>query len=269
MKFTLRDQPDQRLDLAPLTPDRLAGLDAKAVARIAINTTRVPVCVGDVFRITPGDPASIVIAGGSARFDNLGEAMSGGNLLLEGEAGLYAGRGMSGGRLEIRGSVGPWAASGLLGGRLEIGGDAGERLGGSLPGERTGMAGGEVVVRGNAGERAGDHLRRGLIVIEGDAGRAPGSRMIAGTIVVCGRAGRLPGYLMRHGTLLLGANVEALPPSFVPVGGGDDLLFLRLLGDALRSLSQRAAALVRAPSRRFAGDMAVLGKGEVFVARGM
>jgi formylmethanofuran dehydrogenase subunit C len=268
VKFTLRENPDQRLDLSPLTPDRLAGLDVSAVERIFLHTTRAAVRVGDVFAVASGDPENVVIEGGSSRFDNFGQGMSRGKLLLDGEAGLYAGRAMSGGRLEIRGSVGPFAASGLLGGRIEIGGDAGERLGGSLPGERTGMAGGEVVVRGNAGERAGDHLRRGMIVVEGDAGPAPASRMIAGTMIVCGSAGKLPGYLMRRGTLVLARAAEALPPTFVPVGGGHDLLFFRLLASTLEPLSQRAAGLVRGPSRRFAGDMAVLGKGEIFVTGG-
>jgi formylmethanofuran dehydrogenase subunit C len=268
VRFTLRAAPDQRLDLSPLTPDRLAGLDVKAVERIALNTTRAPLCVADVFRVAEGDADRVVIEGGSARFDNVGKGMSRGEVLLDGAAGLYAGRAMCGGRLQIRGNAGPWAASGLLGGRIEIGGDAGEHLGGSAPGERTGMAGGEVIVRGNAGERAGDHLRRGIIVVEGDAGEAPGSRMIAGTLIVCGGAGRLAGYLMRRGTLVLAQGAEPLPPTFVPVDGGPDLLFLRLLASALESMSQRAAGVVRGPLRRFAGDMAVLGKGEIFVTRG-
>ncbi len=266
MRFTLRAQPDQRLDLAPLTPDRLAGMDAGSIERIALNTTRVPVCVADVFTVKDGDPARVIIEGGSSRFDNVGETMSSGELLLEGDAGIRAGRAMSAGRLEIRGNAGPWAASGLRGGRIEIAGDVGERLGGSLPGERTGMAGGMVVVRGNSGERAGDHLRRGTIVVEGDAGASPASRMIAGTVIICGASGKLPGYLMRRGTLVLGRIAGPLPPTFVPVGGRD-LLFFGLLARALEQLSPRAAALLRGQSQRFAGDMAVLGKGEVFVTK--
>ena len=264
MRFTLRAPPEQRLDLSPLTPDRLAGLDAKAIERIALNTTRAPLCVADVFRVRGGDPAHAVIEGGSSRFDNVAEGMTNGEVLLDGDAGLCAGRSMAGGRLEIRGSVGPWAASGLRGGRIEIAGDAGERLGGPLAGERTGMSGGIVVVAGNAGERAGDRLRRGLIVVEGDAGASPGSRMIAGTLIVCGDARPLPGYLMRRGTLVLARTPEPLPPTFVAVGG-HDLLFLRLLARVLQPLSRRAARLLAGRAERFVGDMSVLGKGEILV----
>lgn len=264
MKFALRAPPDQRLDLSPLTPDRLAGMDAKAIERIPLNTTRAPLCVADVFRLRGGNPARVEIEGGSPRFDNVGAGMSSGEVLLDGDAGLYAARAMSGGKLEIRGSVGPWAASGLLGGYVVITGDAGTRLGGPLAGERTGMSGGVVVVAGNAGERAGDRLRRGTIMIEGNVGASPGSRMIAGTVIVCGTAGSLPGYLMRRGTLVLARTVEPLPPTFIPVGG-HDLLFFRLLARILLPVSRRAARLVSGPCQRFAGDMAALGKGEILI----
>ena len=265
MRFVLRAQPEQRLDLSPLTPDRIAGLDVKAVERLALNTTRVPVCVGDVFRVRGGDAERIAIEGSSARFDYVGHSMTRGELVVEGDAGFAAGRALAGGRLQIRGNAGPWAASGMGGGKIEIAGDAGERLGGPLAGERLGMSGGVVVVGGNAGERAGDRLRRGLIVIEGAAGSSPASRMIAGTVIVCGAGGALPGYLMRRGTLVLGHAPDPLPPTFVPVGG-DGLMFLRLLVRTLLTISPRAARLLRGPVRRFAGDMAVLGKGEMLVA---
>ena len=158
-----------------------------------------------MFHIHPGDPAEIVIEGGSERFDRVGEAMHTGVLTVRGDVGQQAGRLMAGGRLVIQGNAGGWAASGLRGGMLEITGDAGPFLGGPLAGERTGMRGGVVLVRGSAGERAADRLRRGLVVVEGDAGVHAGSGMFAGTLVVCGRAGALPGILMRRGTIVLGA----------------------------------------------------------------
>jgi len=266
VRFTLRRAPDQRVDLSPLTPQRLNGLALSAIECIALATTRAPLSVADLFRVRMRDPARVAIEGGSPRFDNVGEGMSDGEVLLDGEAGLYAGRLMTGGRLEIRGNAGPWAASGLRGGFLEIAGNAAERLGGPLAGERAGMAGGTVIVRGGAGERPGDRLRRGLIVIEGDAGAHAGSRMIAGTVIVCGEAGRLPGYLMRRGTLVLAALPDPLPPTFVALGGGD-LVFARLLARALEPHSPRAARLLTGRMQRFAGDMAVLGKGEIMLPR--
>lgn len=262
--LTLRQRPRQRLDLAPLVPDLLAGQSAAEIAGIPLQTTREPVSVGDVFRVRMGDPASIRIEGGDDRLDGIGTGMSTGEIAVEGDVGLRAGRHMRGGRLIISGSAGPWAASGMRGGMIKIGGNADERLGGPLPGGVAGMRGGMVVVHGNAGERAGDRLRRGTIVIEGRAGPYAGSRMIAGTLMVRGGAGPLPGYLMRRGTIVLGHETE-LSPGFVD-SGTHDLVALRLLSALVAPHSPALARLLRRPLRRLAGDMAVLGLGEIFTS---
>lgn len=264
LRFVLRGEPAQRLDLSPLTPDRLAGLETATIEAITLHTTRQAVTVGDVFRVHPGDAGTIVIEGGSARFDRIGAAMSQGSLLVEGDAGQQAGRLMTGGRLTIRGHAGDRAASGLQGGVLEINGDAGDFLAGPLAGERTGMRGGVLLVRGRAGTRAGDRLRRGLVIVEGDAGEYAGSAMVAGTLVVCGAAGALPGILMRRGTIVLG-QTSVLAPSFIAAARAD-LVFTALLARAVAPFSARAAACVLAAGGRYLGDMATLGKGEIFVS---
>jgi formylmethanofuran dehydrogenase subunit C len=264
LRLVLRGEVGQRLDLSPVTPDRLRGLDSAAITALPLHTTRQRATVGDIFDVHPGDPAEIVIRGGSERFDRVGEGMQTGSLTVEGDVGQQAGRMMAGGKLVVRGSAGGWAASGLRGGTLEITGDAGPFLGGPLAGERTGMRGGVVLVRGAAGTRAADRLRRGLVIIEGDAGTHAGSGMVAGTLVVCGAAGSLPGILMRRGTIVLGKPAE-LAPTFVATGGVE-LVFTRLLADAVAPFSTKAAACVHAAGKRHAGDMAVLGKGELFAA---
>lgn len=263
--LTLRAAPDQRLDLTPVSARGLAGKTLKEIAGIAVQTTKVRVTIGDVFRIRLGDPRDIRIEGGSARFDLVGAGMTGGALTVAGDVGLQAGRRMAGGRLTVHGSAGPWAASGMTGGVIDIAGDAGERLGGPLAGEMAGMRGGVVVVRGDAGARAGDRLRRGTIIVEGAAGPYAGSRMIAGTLIVRKPVGPLPGYLMRRGTLVLGGAPEHRSPTFVDCGV-HDLVAARLLAGFVGTYSARAAAVLRRPLRRLAGDMAVLGKGEMFCA---
>ena len=40
--FELRSAPDERLDLAPLTPERLDGLNSNEIEAHAIGTTREP-----------------------------------------------------------------------------------------------------------------------------------------------------------------------------------------------------------------------------------
>jgi formylmethanofuran dehydrogenase subunit C len=264
LTFSLRAAPDQRLDLSPLISSNLAGKAVSEIASIELQTTRVRVVAGDVFRIREGDPDTIVIEGGAERFDRVGMGMSAGSLHVEGQVGVEAGRLMSGGQLTICGNAGPFAGSGMKGGTLDIEGDAGERLGGPLSGETVGMSGGVLHVRGDAGERAGDRLRRGFILVEGRAGAYAGSRMIAGTLAIGGEAGDLPGYLMGRGTILLGQGATLFSPSFGDCGE-HDLVAARLLANYIAQASVKLAGLFRRPLRRLAGDLAALGKGEILL----
>lgn len=262
--LTLRGRPEQRLDLSPLVPHRLAGKSAGEIERIELQTTRQPVVLGDLFRLRMGSPEQIRIEGGCDRLDRIGEGMTGGVIAVDGDVGLQAGRAMADGRLTIHGSAGPLAGSGMKGGVLEIIGEAGDRVGGPLPGETAGMRGGVVVVRGSVGERAGDRMRRGTIIIEGGAGPWAGSRMIAGTLVVRQKAGPLPGYLMNRGTIVLGGNTDKLSPTFVDCGV-HELVATRLLRAFVGAHSVRASARLKGPVRRLAGDTAVLGQGEILI----
>lgn len=261
--LSLRERPEQRLDLAPLVPRRLAGKTAAEIATIELQTTRRRVTVGDVFRLRMGDASAIRIEDACDRLDQIGQDMTGGEIVVEGDVGIQAGRRMAGGRLYIIGNAGPWAASAMTGGTIEIAGNAGDRLGGPLSGETVGMRGGIVVVRGDVGARAGDRLRRGTILVEGGAGACAGSRMIAGTLIVRRQAGPLPGYLLRRGTIVLGEGCTGVSPTFVDCGV-HDLVMLRLLAAFVAPYGTRFASVVRRPLRRLAGDMAVTGKGEIF-----
>ncbi|MGH6843514.1 MAG: formylmethanofuran dehydrogenase subunit C [Methylocella sp.] len=260
--LTLKQEPGQRLDLAPLVPHLLEGKLAKDIAAIELQTTRETITVGDIFKIRSGGTESIRFEGGSSRLDNIGQDLKAGEIVVEGDCGKSPGRSMSGGNLVVNGDSGPFAGSAMSGGRIEIAGDADGFLGAPLEGEMEGMTGGVLIVRGSAGERAGDRLRRGTIVIQGSAGDYPGSRMIAGTLIVLGECGKLPGYLMRRGTIVF-ANPPELAPTFVDCGA-HDLAFASVFSGLLRPESSKAARLLSRPLIRFAGDMAALGKGEIF-----
>ena len=262
--FRLRAPPPQRVDLSGLTPQALAGRTLAEIAALPIQTTRSALSVGDLFDIREGDLDEIVFEGGEERLDWVGAGLGAGAIRVVGDVGVEAGRGMTGGALTIEGGAGAFAGSGLRGGLLKIGGDAGERLGGPLAGETEGMSGGAIHVGGNAGPRAGDKMRRGFLLIEGDAGDYAGSRMIAGTLAIGGRAGALPGYLMNRGTILLAGGAVEMAPTFLDCGVFE-LVAARLLADHVETMSPRLGAAFRGPLRRYAGDLASLGKGEIFV----
>jgi formylmethanofuran dehydrogenase subunit C len=266
LTLRLKAPPPQRVDLSPLTPERLRDRTVAGIAglRLTCGNRRVP--VGELFDVSGDDVANIVISDACARLDGIGDALTAGSMTVEGDAGAYLGRDMRGGSLRVTGNAGPWAAARMGGGTLEIAGDAGELLGAALPGDMRGMSGGLVVVHGNAGERTGDRMRRGVIAVAGKVGDYAGSRMIAGTVLALGGCGAYPGFGMKRGTLLSGERPQALLPTFADAGA-HDFGFLRLLMRALATYAETARALGELGLRvhKYVGDAAAAGKGEILV----
>jgi formylmethanofuran dehydrogenase subunit C len=183
--LTLRERPAQRVDLSPLSADRLVGKSPADIAAIELATGNRRVRVDSLFTVSGDFASELEIRNGCDRLDRIGTEMTRGRVVVHGDAGAYTGAGMQGGSIEIRGSAGAFAATGMSGGTLRITGNAGDFLGAAIPGDHHGMKGGTVLIGGNAGDRAGDRMRRGTILIDGDAGDYCASRMVAGTIACC------------------------------------------------------------------------------------
>jgi formylmethanofuran dehydrogenase subunit C len=264
LTFSLKAAPARRLDLSPLTPDRLRDLKQKEILGLALETEAEPLLVDDVFEVKGGDAAEIRFEGGSARFDLIGHAMSSGSIQVFGDVGYLAGRHLRGGHIAVNGDAGALLGSQMAGGRITLSGNAGASVGGPLSGELSGMSGGLIVIGGKAGERAGERMRRGMIVVSGPSGDYAGTGMIAGTLVLLGKTGHLPGYLMRRGTIVLGRGAQSLSPSFADCGP-HELAFAALLGSRLVELEVKTGKLFKSPLRRYAGDLAALGKGEILL----
>lgn len=267
LTFTLRTEPDERLDLSVLTPDRLDGMSEAEIARLCIGTSRRPGLVGDLFKITGKDVSRIVLDGGSPRFDGVGAGMSRGALHVAGDVGAQVGRRMRGGNIVVEGNGRTHAGSGMAGGRLEILGNAGDYLGGPLAGEMLGMEGGVLIVRGRAGDYAGDRMRRGVLAILKGCGDYTGSRMIAGSIAVKGKVGIMPGYLMKRGSLLFDRRPETLSPTFIDCGR-TDIAFSGLFDRYLIEDGILDKPLLGRKPGKYGGDTAVLGKGEILFRMG-
>jgi formylmethanofuran dehydrogenase subunit C len=260
--FELKGSPEQRLDLSPLVPARLADLKPKDIEALAIGTTRVTLTVGDAFKVKGKDVDALRFVGTDGRCDKIGAGLSQGEIVVEGDAGAYLGAGMKAGKIEVTGSAGVLAGASMTGGRIAIAGDAGERAGGILVGDTMGMKGGFLTIGGKAGPLIGERMRRGLVVVDGDAGDYAGGRMIAGTILLKRRAGRYAGYGLRRGSLIFLEEPKDLLPTFGDCGVME-FDYLRLLEHWLRTTGMRINLGARA--RRLMGDMAVLGKGEMLI----
>lgn len=263
--FTLRQRIRQRVDMTPLTCQKLAGMDPTDIEEIELQSGKQRIKVKDLFDLSGSDTNDLVFKNSYRKLDNIGKELDGGRITVEGSAGAYLGFGMKSGEIYVSNNANIYAACEMKGGFIQIEGNAGDFLGGALAGNKKGMQGGMVLVKGDVGERTGDHMRRGIILIEGDAGDYCGSRMTAGTIAVMGAVGRYAGYGMSRGTLLLWSKPE-LMPTFNDCGS-HMMSFLPLFFGSLRSLNSKFADVSAAfnSAWRYAGDMAISGKGEILV----
>lgn len=265
LTFTLKQRPDQRVDMSPLVCQKLADLEFTEIAALTLQNGKRKVRVDELFGIAGSDTQNIVIKNSFNKLDFIGKELEGGRITVEGDAGAYLGLGMKSGEITVSGDVGLYAACEMKKGFLSINGNAGDFLGAALPGNKMGMKGGTILVKGNVGERAGDHMRRGNILIEGNAGDYCGSRMTAGTIAVMGQTGRYLGFAMRRGTLLLW-NPPLASARFNDCGA-HTLAFLPILFASFKKLNSKfaegSASFNRV--RRYAGDMSEMGRGEVLV----
>ncbi|WP_018174248.1 MULTISPECIES: formylmethanofuran dehydrogenase subunit C [unclassified Thioalkalivibrio] len=256
----------QRLDMSPMHELFHERSSVDAAQRLTLRCGRDPIQLGDVFDVTRGHGDKIVIKTSANNLDRVGAGMSQGELIVEGDVGHHTGAQMTGGRINILGHAGDFTASALHGGRIEITGDCGAGLGAPAPGLVQGMSGGFVHVRGNCAPRAGERQRRGIILVEGNAGSELGAGMIAGTLIVLGETGDHPGREMRRGTLLLDHMPKSLPVTFTD-NGIQPLGFLAVLCNELERLQVLPATWTqrKLSTRRFIGDLACSGKGEVLV----
>lgn len=255
-----------RVDFRGVSPVQLCLLDKQDAARFEVPQGNRRIPLADLFDITVEARDAVLPAltleGDLGSVDRIGWGMEEGVLRVDGEAGDYLGCGMAGGELSVSGSAGDFAACEMAGGRLRIDGSCGDFAAASLPGSIDGMRGGSLVIRGNAGARLADHMRRGTVLLFGNAGDYAASRMVAGTLAIAGACGEHLAYGMRRGTVLcLGAHPDA--SSTFAATHHDFLVYWSLLRRHLAAGGGAFARLPAAVPRRFVGDIAADGQGEL------
>ncbi|HET8625593.1 MAG TPA: formylmethanofuran dehydrogenase subunit C [Gemmatimonadales bacterium] len=264
VRLTLRRQPERAVDLGAV---RFSGFGAMSAAEIArtpfVDGGRTSVPLGELFTVSGERAAVVRIIGDLARFERLGAGHDAGELVLEGPVGREVGAGMVGGRIAVRGNAGWGAGLGMAGGVLEIVGDAGSRAGGAAPGAKRGMTGGTLVIRGSAGAEAGASMRRGLVAIAGDAGPGAGRATIAGTVVIFGATGPDAGQWSRRGSIVALGTVA--PPPTYRYACSYRPQYVSLLLKHLEERHRLPAGRARDTGlfRRYSGDLAELGAGEI------
>ena len=241
----LRTSLDQRADFGEVFATTWTTVDRDGLAQRPVYLERDGrVSLGDLFELSGSPDGSIRLVGDLGQADRLGEGLGEGVVMVEGDVGGEAGVGMTGGVLEMRGDAGPRAGAGRLG-------------------YKRGMSGGELIVHGEAGVEAGAAMRRGLLAIGKAAGERTGLGMIAGNVVLFGPVGRDPGLWSKRGSVVALRSIE--PPPTYAYACTYQPTHLRLM---LRRLQTRFGLPVQRKHltgyyRRYSGDMAELGRGEI------
>jgi len=220
----LKKQPEFPLEADVISPDTFADKSLNEIKALELFFGNQKVKLGDYFEVKGKtgkvDQLKIVIDGDLSKVKRIGEKMTAGEIVINGNVGMHVGNQMKGGKITVNGNADDWAGAMLKGGELEITGDAGHYVGSAYRGFWKGMKDGVIKVKGKIGNEAmlwsrsskgankwpmlycggagsflGVHNHGGTIVVEGDVDRCTGADQAWGTIVINGKVSRkLPSY---------------------------------------------------------------------------
>jgi formylmethanofuran dehydrogenase subunit C len=153
--FTLKKNPDFKVNCGALTSNKLADLSAKQILEITLNNN---IKVTDLFEVSGDNFEEIVFKNSTSQLDYIGHKMTKGSITIEGDCGDFLGANMRNGRIICHGN-------------------AGDRVGDQM---RRGL----ILIDGNAGDYAASRMIAGTIGVYGKVGNFVGFSMKRGTILL-------------------------------------------------------------------------------------
>ncbi len=260
--LSLRAPLARPLDADAIAPDRFAALDAREISALTLWDGRAAVTLGDVFTVTGDRSSTVVLDGDLMQLHGVGTLMGGGALEVTGSVGNSLGARMRGGAITVQGSAGDDVGSAMAGGSIVVAGNVGDRAGGAQQGASKGMTGGEIIVHGSAAREAGTRMRRGILYC-GSTGADAGAGIIAGNIIVSGAIGDGVGAGNKRGTIVALGSVTVPQTYAYACTYRPPHLSLMLLSLRKRFDIPVEDAHLRGLFKRYSGDLAEIGKGEI------
>jgi formylmethanofuran dehydrogenase subunit C len=262
--LTLEEQPRVPLEAEVLTPDVVRTLTTDAIRELPLYLGKRRRRVDDFFTVEGEHSDELEIRGDVSQVKWIGRGMTRGRVTIAGNAGMHVGAYMQGGTIEVSGNVSDWLGAEMTGGLIRVGGDAGGQVGAAYRGSLSGMCDGSIVIRGTAGLEVGMRMKRGIIAVGGPVRDFAGLQMKGGTIVIRDGAELRTGAWMVRGTIVCLTSIPLLPTFSYSATYNPG--FLRLYATHLETLGFTIACdEQRGAFRRYTGDNAVPGKGEIFV----
>ena len=222
-----------------ISPDIFAGKTEKEIQSLEAWVGNQKTTIGELFSVkvegsSPAADTKIVMEGDFSRVKRIGEGMTAGLVIINGNVDMHIGAKMSGGKISVKGNADSWAGREMKGGELIVEGNAGYYLGAGYRGESCGMRGGKITVMGNALDFVGEHMCGGEIIVKGNTGILPGLSNNGGKIVIEGNTSR-PGSEMSKGTIIVNGTVEEMMPVFKLEGNEDvdGVTYKKYTGDVI------------------------------------
>ena len=232
-----------------ITPDNFAGKSADEIGALVAFEGNAPRPLSELFDIKvngsadAADDVKIEINGNVNRVKRIGEGMTAGLIMINGDVDMRCGAKMKGGTITIKGNADSWAGQEMTGGEINVQGDADYYVGAGYRGESCGMRGGKITVFGNANDFVGEHMCGGEIVIKGNAGILPGASNKGGKFSA--PSGPEPRRrVWSRATIIVKGTVKDLMPVYQREG---------------------IVSIERVNFTKYVGDVVVDGTGELFV----
>jgi formylmethanofuran dehydrogenase subunit C len=262
--LTLKERPHVPLEAEVVTPDAIAPLGHAEVRALPVVLGKRQYRLDDFFDVEGAGSEEVEVRGDAGRVKWMGRGMTRGRITVAGNAGMHLGAYMKGGTIEVSGDASDWVGGEMTGGLIRIRGNAGGQIGAAYRGSLSGMNGGTILIEGSAGIEIGMRMKRGIIAVRGAVRDFAGLQMKGGTIVLLGGAEMRTGAWMVRGTIVSLTPIRLMPTFSYACAYNPT--FLNLYARHLQKLGFAIPYETREGTyRRFTGDTAVPGKGEILI----
>jgi len=229
VSLKLINTPDIPVECECISPDNFAGKSVADIKKMTVYIGNREKKLSDYFEISgePGKTAEktfIIIEGDLSLIYRIGQAMTAGEITVNGNCGMHLGNTMIGGKITVNGNTGDWCGAMLDGGEIMVNGDAGNHCAAAYRGNWVGMNDGIVTVTGRVGVESGSWMRatrsrkKYPILKCGSADLYLGVHNHGGTILCEGDVeGRLGGD-MSNGQIIVKGKVKKMLASFKKIG---------------------------------------------------
>lgn len=256
--LTPKEQPMVPIEASTIKPDTFAGKTIDEIKDLDVWYGNTIAKIGDFFDVkgeTSETPAEIkiIIDGDVYNTKRIGQGMTTGEIIVNGNVNMYVGAEMEGGIITVNGNSASWPGQNMKGGELTILGNTGDYVGASYRGDWRGMSGGTITVHGNVGNEIAEFMLGGKMTIKGNVAIMPGVHMNGGLLIIEGNAIARVGGEMKSGTIVVKGIVEEFLPGFEYLGVEKDI--------------EPEGELIKGSFYKFKGDFATKGSdGTVYVS---